>query len=76
MIFAVNINSIMRQLIFTKEWKTKRMKAIRYNIINLPGLIRKKKNEFIIYMAEAHASIDILINARKRIMELACLPAG
>lgn len=76
MIFAVNINSIMKQLIFTKEWKKKRMKAIRYNIINIAGLIRKKKNEFIVYMAEAHPSIDILINARKRIMELACLPAG
>ena len=76
MILALNINNIMKQLILEKEWKKKRMKALRFHIINIPALVKNRKNKFEIYLAEKHPSLNILINARKKIMELACLPAG
>jgi hypothetical protein len=76
MVLAVNLNSIMKQLILQKEWKKKRMKALRYHIINIPAIVIRRKNKFKVYLAEKHPSLDIFINARKRIMELACLPAG
>ena len=76
MVFSININSIMKQLILQKKWKKKRMKALRYHIINIPAIIMRRKNKFNVYLAEKHPSLDILINARKRIMELVCLPAG
>ena len=76
MILAVNIQSIMKQLVLQKDWKKKRMKAIRYHIINIPALIRFRKGNFLIYLTRNHPSMEILVNARKRIMELACLPAG
>lgn len=76
MILAINIQSIMKQMVLQKEWKKKRMKAIRYHIINIPALIRFRKGKFLIYLTKSHPSMEILVNGRKRIMELACLPAG
>jgi len=76
MIIALNINNIMKKLVLQKEWNKKRMKALRFHIINIPALVKFRKNKFEIYLAEKHPSLDIMINARKRIMELACLPAG
>lgn len=76
MIMSLNINNIMKQLILQKEWKKKRMKAIRFHIINIPATVRYRKNRFKIYLAEKHPSLDVLINARKRIKELAGLPGG
>lgn len=76
MVFAVNINSIMKQLILKNKWKKKRIKAIRYNIINVPALVKYYKNKFMVYLANQHPSFDVFINARKKIWELACLPSG
>ena len=39
MILAFNLNTLMKRLVLGKDWVTKRMKAIRYWIINLPGRV-------------------------------------
>ena len=76
MVLAVNLNSIMKQLVLGKKWKKKRMKAIRYHIINLPAHVTYRDSQFIVRLSEGHPSFELLINARRRIMELACLPSG
>lgn len=76
MIFSVNINSIMKQLILQNKWKKKRMKAIRYNIINVPALVKYYKNKFMVYLADQHPALNVFLNARRKIWELACLPSG
>ncbi len=73
---ALNINSIMKQFVLKGNWKRKRMKSIRFNIIDIAGRILIRGKMFIVRLAEAHPSFELLLSARQRIMELACLPSG
>jgi hypothetical protein len=71
MILAFNLNSAMKQLALQGSWITKRMKAIRFSLINLPGRILDHARELIIRIAKGHPSLDILLAARQRITGLA-----
>ena len=76
MILALNLNSAMKQLVLTESWKTKRMKGLRFSLINLPGRIIKGAQQLVIRIAHGHPSLTILIDARQRIMELGYVPSG
>ena len=76
MILALNLNSAMKQLVLTESWKTKRMKGLRFSLINLPGRIIKGARQLAILIAHGHPSLTILIDARQRIMELGYAPSG
>jgi len=71
MVLAMNLNSAMKHLILKDSWTHKRMKAIRFSLINLPGRIMEGAHEMMIRLTEGHPSLDILLRARQRIMELA-----
>ncbi|MBA4417926.1 MAG: hypothetical protein C0392_08455 [Syntrophus sp. (in: bacteria)] len=68
MVLAMNLNSAMKQLVLKVH---KRMKAIRFSLINLPGRIMEGAHEMMIRITEGHPSFDVLLCARQRIMELA-----
>ena len=76
MILALNLNSAMKQLVLKESWKTKRMKALRFSFINLPGRIIKKAGQLVIRIAQGHPSLTVLLNARHSIMELGYEPSG
>jgi len=71
MILAHNLNVAMKRLVLESSWVTKRMKAIRFSLINLPGRIIERSRELIVRIARGHPSLHILLAARQRIMELA-----
>ncbi len=71
MILAFNLNSAMKQLALGGSWATKRMKAVRFSLINLPGRIIEHARDLIIRLARNHPSFALLIEARRRIMRLA-----
>jgi hypothetical protein len=71
MVLAYNLNTAMKNLILRGSWVTKRMKAIRFHLINLPGRIIEKSRQLLIRFAQDHPSLDILIRARQRMMEIA-----
>jgi len=76
MILAFNLNALMKGLVLRGEWKKKRIKAIRYGIINIPARIIRHSRELIIQLSKGHPSFTLLNNARERLMELGCVPAG
>ena len=76
MILAFNLNSLMKNLVLRGEWKNKRMKAIRYWIINIPARIIKHSRELIIQLRRGHPSFRLIKDARARILEMGCVPAG
>jgi len=76
MILAFNLNALMKGLVLRGEWKKKRIKAIRYGIINIPARIIRHSRELIIQLSKGHPRFTLLNDARKRIMELGCVPAG
>ena len=76
MILALNLNSAMKQLVLTESWSAKRMKALRFSLINLPGRIIEGARQLVIRIAQGHPSLTVLLEARQRIMELGHAPSG
>ncbi len=70
MVLAHNLNTAMKNLVLKDSWVVKRMKAIRFHLINLPGRVMEHARELSIRLAGDHPSFTILIKARMRIMEL------
>ena len=76
MILALNLNAIMKKLVLGKAWESKRMKAIRYWLINLPGRVVSRSRGLIIRLTSTHPSLELLIKARRRIALLNCAGCG
>jgi len=76
MILSMNLNSAMKRLALEKSWVPKRMKAIRFSLINIPGRIVEHSRDFIIRLVKDHPAVDLLIEARSRIMALSWSPSG
>jgi Transposase DDE domain group 1 len=76
MVLAHNLNTAMKNLVLRGSWVAKRMKAIRFHLINLPGRIMEKSRQLLIRLVQDHPSFDMLLSARQRIMELAYVSSG
>ncbi len=76
MVLAHNLNTALKNLILKGFWVTKRMKAIRFHLINLPGRVIKRSRQLLIRLAADHPSFEIVLSARQRIMELGYAPSG
>lgn len=74
MILALNLNSAMKKLVLVpalgKEWAKKRLKAIRYSVINLPGRIVNHARELWVKLGGTTA-LSRLRDIRTRIAALA-----
>ena len=70
MMLAMNLNSIMKQVALGKSWVSRRMKAIRFSFINLPGRIVERSREMIIRLVKGHPAFALFLEARSRIMAL------
>jgi hypothetical protein len=76
MILALNLNAIMKKLAMEGSWLSKRMKAIRFSFINLPGRVVTRSRGLIIRLTRNHPSFELLIEARKRIAMMKPVPCG
>jgi len=76
MILAFNLNAAMKQLALGGSWVTRRMKAIRFCLVNLPGRIIDHARELVIRLASGHPSLELLLDARLKIMALGSAPSG
>jgi hypothetical protein len=70
-VLAFNLNSAMKRLALGKEWVSKRLKAVRFGIISLPGRVVRRARTLIIRLAGEHPSYGLLLMARQRILALA-----
>jgi hypothetical protein len=76
MILAMNLNSIMKQVALGKSWISRRMKAIRFSLINIPGRIVERSRELIIRLVKDRPTFALFVEARSRIMGLVPVPSG
>jgi hypothetical protein len=76
MILAMNLNSIMKQVVLGKSWASRRMKGIRFSFINIPGRIVKRSRELIIRLVKDCPAFGLFLEARNRIMGLVPVPSG
>lgn len=71
MILAYNLNSAMKRLVLKGEWVTKRLKAIRFWLIALPGRVVRRARQLVIRLTDGHPSNEILLGARRTNQNLA-----
>jgi len=59
MVLAMNFNTIMKRLVLGGSWASKRMKAIRFSLINTPGRIVERSRQLIIRLAKSHPVLEL-----------------
>jgi len=70
MILALNLNSAMKRLVLGETWVGKRMKAIRFWLIKLPGRVLRRARILRVRLVGGHASNETLFEMRRRILTL------
>ena len=68
---AFNLNSAVKQLGMGGECLNKRLKAVRFGLVNLPGRMVRHGRRLIIRLAGDHPSYGLLIGMRRSILALA-----
>jgi hypothetical protein len=76
MILALNLNAAMKRLVLKGSWVSKRLKAVRFALINLAGRVLERSRSLIIRLSAGHPAFSVLLEARRRIAELAAEPSG
>ena len=76
MIIAFNLNVMMKTLAFEPSMTNKRMKAIKFSIINIPGKVLERSRELLLRLPQGHPAYEMLIAARKKIAMLQQAPSG
>jgi len=74
MILAMNIHTIMKRQVLGGSWVSRRMKAIRFSLINIPGRIVERSRELIIRLAKGHPAFELYLEARRRIQGMLPVP--
>ncbi len=70
MVIALNIMEIYKRLVLGGSWRTRRMKAIRFLLINLAGRVEERSRSIFIYLR----GIDIFEKHRDKIEGLEWVP--
>ena len=70
------VHAMMKKLALGESWQPKRMKAVRFSLINLPGRVVKRSRRLIIRLTKNHPSLELLVAGRKKIAMLKPVPCG
>ena len=73
-VLTFNLNSAMKRLALGEQWVSRRLKAVRFALIALPGRVLRHARRLIIRLARGHPSYELLLRARRRILALAAEP--
>jgi hypothetical protein len=71
MILSLNLNAAMKRLVLGKSWEPKRMKAIRFSLINLPARVLERSRELLVRVSRNREAFEWLLSIRRRIAMLA-----
>jgi hypothetical protein len=74
MILALNLNAAMKRLVLGRSWVCKRMKAIRFALINLPAQVVERSRYLWVRLSKGHRSLRWLIDIRAKIAMLSPVP--
>ena len=74
-VISFNLLMAMKLLALGDAWVPKRLKAIRFHIINLPGRVVRHARSLVIKLSANGRSYDLLAKIRERIAALVPAPA-
>jgi hypothetical protein len=75
-ILAFNLNAAMKRLALGEGWASKRMKALRFHLIGLPGRVVSHARQLIVRLGGGAEALATILDARAKIRALAPGPAG
>jgi hypothetical protein len=61
----------MKWLVLGKSWVLKRMKAMRFSLINLPARVMERSRELLVRVSKYQPVFEWLLNIRRKIAMLA-----
>jgi hypothetical protein len=70
MILAFNVSQAMKRLVLGESWANRRMKAVRFRLINLPGRVLERSRRLFVRLAGGHPSNELIFEARRRMLVL------
>ncbi len=70
MVLAFNLNSLMKRLALPEEWESKRLKALRFGLINLAGRVVSRSRQLYIRLNKDNPAYLILLEVRRRLRSL------
>lgn len=70
MIIALNLNAMMKNIALAPGMEKKRMKAIRFSIINIPGRVIEHSRNLVLRLSKGHPSYNLLVEVRRKIAML------
>lgn len=76
MILALNLNAAMKRLVLGQSWVAKRMKAIRFALINLPAQVVEHSRCLLVRLSKGYRSLRWLIDIRAKIAMLSPAPSA
>ena len=76
MVLAHNLNQVMKRLVLGPDWVAKRMKALRFALINLPARVIRHARRLILRLPDGHPGLELVLEARQTLQGLARGPTG
>jgi hypothetical protein len=74
MVLAHNLNAMMKRLVLGGDWAARRMKAMRFHLIALPGRVVRHARRLIVRLSAG--AVDLIRDARAAILSLQPAPSG
>lgn len=75
MILALNLHSAFKQLALGTDWVHRRMKAVRFGLINIAARVVVHARQLLVRLQPGSA-LDTMLAARQRLLALASVPSG
>jgi hypothetical protein len=70
MILAFNLNSLMKRLALPESWGSKRLKALRFGLINQAGRVIQHSRQLLIRLSRNNPAYLIFLGIRQRLRQI------
>ena len=76
MVLSMNLVEMMKRVVLGGSWVKRRMKSLRFHLINIAGRVVERGRQIRIRISGEHPAYELIRQARARIAELAAAAPG
>ncbi len=73
-VLSMNLMAALKHVILGGSWANRRMKAIRFLLINVTGRVISKSRQLYLRLSKEHPALELFVEMRQRILKLAESP--
>lgn len=70
MILAFNLNSLMQSMALPKSWESKRLKALRFGLINQAGRVLNHSRQLFVRLSHSNPAYQLLVWIRQQLSKI------